>query len=92
MNISEMMELKERWERGAAELRSAVTGIEETGVLMKDLELGLLDFPCQLDDEIVLLCWKLGEPAIAFWHTLEDGFKGRKPIDERITGSGPRPS
>ena len=51
---------------------------------VKDLDIGLLDFPCAVDDEIVLLCWKYGEEKIEYWHGMEEGFKGRKPIDERI--------
>ena len=50
------------------------------------LDMGLLDFPCVVDDQIVLLCWKFGEEKIEFWHGLEEGFRGRKPIDERIMG------
>ena len=92
LSISSMIALKSRWEEHATRLRTAVSEIEDTGVLIKDLSLGLLDFPCQAGDEIVLLCWKLGEPAVAFWHTVEDGFKGRKPIDGRIAGAGRKPS
>ena len=57
--------------------------IEAIGVQIKDLDIGLLDFPCVVDDQIVLLCWKLGEEKIEYWHGLEEGFKGRKPVDER---------
>ena len=48
----------------------------------------LLDFPCRVDGEIVLLCWKLGEEKITHWHSPEEGFAGRKPIDERIERAG----
>ncbi len=51
---------------------------------VKDLDMGLLDFPCKMDDQIVLLCWKYGEDKIEYWHSQEEGFPGRKPIDERI--------
>jgi hypothetical protein len=64
--------------------RETVQEIDEIGVQLKDLESGLLDFPCRMDDEVVLLCWKFGEPAIEHWHTVESGFKGRQPIDERF--------
>jgi hypothetical protein len=74
-----------------AEHDKALQGIKDTlaeidaiGVQVKDLDIGLLDFPCVVDDEIVLLCWKYGEEKIAFWHGVEEGFRGRKPIDERI--------
>lgn len=65
-------------------LRETVAEIDEIGVQVKDLDSGLLDFPCRLEDEIVLLCWRLGEPAIAHWHTLEAGFQGRQPLDDRF--------
>ena len=51
---------------------------------MKDLDIGLLDFPCQVEGRTVLLCWKLGEKGITHWHDPSEGFAGRKPIDEKI--------
>ncbi len=65
-------------------IKDALAEIDAIGVQVKDLDIGLLDFPCVVDDEIVLLCWKYGEEKIAFWHGVEEGFRGRKPIDERI--------
>jgi hypothetical protein len=65
-------------------VRETIAEIDTIGVQVKDLESGLLDFPCRLDDDIVLLCWRLGEPAIEHWHTLEAGFKGRQPVDDRF--------
>jgi hypothetical protein len=64
--------------------RETVQEIDEIGVQIKDLDTGLLDFPCRLDEEIVLLCWKSGETAIEHWHTVESGFNGRQPIDDRF--------
>jgi hypothetical protein len=58
--------------------------IDSIGVQVKDLEAGLLDFPCRVDDQVVLLCWRMGETAIGHWHTFEDGFQGRQPLDERF--------
>jgi hypothetical protein len=74
-------------ERAKAEQRAkdALAEIDSIGVQVKDLDIGLLDFPCEVEGEIVLLCWKLGEPAITHWHSTTEGFAGRKPIDERIT-------
>lgn len=66
--------------------RDALAEIEAIGVQVKDLDMGLLDFPCVVDDQVVLLCWKLGEEKIEYWHGLEEGFRGRKRIDERILG------
>jgi len=75
--------------------KETLAEIDSIGVQVKDIETGLLDFPCRLDEEIVLLCWKSGEPSIDFWHTTEAGFKGRQPIDERFrrrSNSGSRPN
>src|SRR5256885_107076 len=66
------------------EIKDTLAEIDAIGVQVKDLDIGLLDFPCAVEDEIVLLCWKYGEEKIEFWHGVEEGFKGRKPIDERI--------
>jgi hypothetical protein len=56
--------------------------IEAHGCLLKDLDLGLLDFPSMRDSEIVYLCWKSGEPGVGFWHGCEESFRDRKPIDD----------
>jgi hypothetical protein len=57
-------------------------------VQVKDLDIGLLDFPCKVEGEVLLLCWKLGEPAITHWHGVSEGFAGRKPVDARIANAG----
>jgi hypothetical protein len=85
-----------------AELESHLTMVKESiaeidaiGVQVKDLETGLLDFPFKLDEEVVLLCWKMGEQSIEHWHTVESGFGGRQPVDERFRrkpGSGIKPN
>jgi hypothetical protein len=76
-------------ERVKAEQRAkdALAEIDSIGVQVKDLEIGLLDFPCEVEGSIVLLCWRMGEPSITHWHSPEEGFAGRKPIDERIARS-----
>jgi len=66
------------------ETKDALAEIHSIGVQVKDLDMGLLDFPCVVEEEVVLLCWKVGEEKIGFWHGQEEGFQGRKPIDERI--------
>ena len=73
-------------ERARAEQRAkdALAEIDSIGVQVKDLSIGLLDFPCEVEGQTILLCWKLGEKSITHWHGLEEGFAGRKPIDERI--------
>lgn len=55
--------------------------LEELGVAVKDLDIGLLDFPSVRDGVRVLLCWHVGEESVDFWHGLEEGYAGRKPID-----------
>lgn len=65
----------------AAEAAAAVEELESLGVVVKDLDAGLLDFPALRQGEEVELCWRVGEEAVAFWHPLEAGFRGRKPID-----------
>ncbi len=77
---------KQDKERVLQQVKDALAEIDSIGVQVKDLEMGLLDFPCVVEGETILLCWKLGEEKIAFWHDLTEGFKGRKPIDGRITG------
>ena len=76
-------------ERAKAEQRAkdALAEIDSIGVQVKDLDVGLLDFPCEVEGRVVLLCWKMGEPSIKHWHSIEEGFAGRKPIDERIARS-----
>ncbi len=73
-------------ERAKAEQRAkdALAEIDSIGVQVKDIDIGLLDFPCAVEGRIVLLCWKLGETGITHWHGTDEGFAGRKPIDERI--------
>ncbi len=66
------------------QVRESIAEIDAIGVQVKDLETGLLDFPCRVDDQVVLLCWRMGEPAIEHWHTVEAGFQGRQPVDERF--------
>ena len=77
------------------QVKETVAEIDAIGVQVKDLDSGLLDFPCRIDDKVVLLCWRMGEPAIEHWHTIEAGFKGRQPVDERFrrrASSGERPN
>jgi hypothetical protein len=54
--------------------------IRALGIQIKDLDHGLIDFPTMRDGEEVLLCWRLGEPQVAYWHTYEDGFPGRRRL------------
>jgi len=71
-------------DKAMQEIKDALAEVHAIGVQVKDLDIGLLDFPCAVENEVVLLCWRLGEEKIEYWHSQEEGFKGRKPIDERI--------
>jgi hypothetical protein len=65
-------------------VKESIAEIDAIGVQVKDLDAGLLDFPCRLDDKVVLLCWRMGESSIEHWHTMDSGFQGRQPVDERF--------
>jgi hypothetical protein len=65
-------------------VRESLAEIDAIGVQVKDIEAGLLDFPCRVDDQVVLLCWRMGESTIEHWHTIDSGFQGRQPVDERF--------
>ena len=67
-------------ETAAAELASAIGKVQATGVLVKDLDVGLVDFPARRDGADILLCWQLGEDEVAYWHGLDDGFAGRQQL------------
>jgi hypothetical protein len=70
------------------QINASVDEIQQHGCVCKGVEQGLLDFPCLLGEKIVFLCWQYGEPEIAFWHRIEDGFAGRRPLlDSGATGS-----
>ncbi len=63
-------------------LREFIESVEAHGCVVKDLDLGLIDFPTLFRGEEVFLCWKVGEPRIEFWHPVDTGFRGRKAIDQ----------
>ena len=87
LNIVHLARRKAEREKSIRQVRDAMAEIDAIGVQVKDLDVGLLDFPCTVDGKIVLLCWKLGEEGITYWHGTEECFAGRKPIDERICKS-----
>lgn len=71
-------------DKSVQETKDTLAEIEAIGVQIKELDKGLLDFPCIIDGKTVLLCWKMGEKEIGYWHSPEDGFAGRKPLDARF--------
>jgi hypothetical protein len=79
---SDFAEAEEELERSATALAECIERIQAAGVLIKDLDRGLLDFPALRDGEEILLCWHVGEDDIRYWHGVEEGFAGRKPLDD----------
>ncbi len=97
MSVNTAGIVKQRAEMDAhvKRVHETIAEIDAIGAQVKDLESGLLDFPCRIDDQVVLLCWRMGEPAIEHWHTVEAGFQGRQPVDDhfrRRAASGGRPN
>jgi hypothetical protein len=84
LNIMHLARRKAEREKASQRAKDAIAEIDAMGVQVKDLDIGLLDFPCEVEGSVVLLCWKLGEKGITHWHGVSEGFAGRKPIDERI--------
>lgn len=79
-----ILQLRGRKESAARALKSNLEKIQEIGCELKDIELGLIDFPTLYRGQEVYLCWKLGESGIGFWHRVEDGYRGRRPIDNEF--------
>ena len=81
VNPGPLLALRARRDSSARALKETFESIEEMGVQVKDLEIGLIDFITRYRGRDVCLCWKLGEEGITQWHSMEEGFRGRKPID-----------
>jgi hypothetical protein len=88
VNVVHLARRKAEREKAIQRIKDAVAEIDATGAQVKDLDIGLLDFPCTVESEVILLCWKLGEEKITQWHGTSEGFAGRKPIDDRIANAG----
>jgi hypothetical protein len=76
----QLQDLQERLDEEVAGIARCVARIHESGALVKDLDEGLVDFPARREGADVLLCWRLGEDEIGYWHGLDEGFSGRKPL------------
>ncbi len=76
-----VLQLRSRKDAAARALKGTLEKIQEIGCQLKDIETGLIDFPTLYRDQEVYLCWKLGESGIGYWHHIEDGYRGRRPID-----------
>ena len=77
---SDLRDLASTIQAEADAIAACAQEIDDAGAQIKSLEEGLLDFPSRRDGELVLLCWKLGEGEIAYWHGTDEGFAGRKPL------------
>ena len=73
-------ELDEQFQRESHAVTQAAERLERLGVLVKDLDSGLVDFPALHEGEEVLLCWQVGEDEVAHWHGVDEGFAGRKRL------------
>ncbi len=78
--FEEYVILKQQLNTAITKLYQAIEDLENTGVVVKSIDEGLLDFPSKRFDKEVWLCWKYGEKEIKFWHEKDSGFQGRKPI------------
>ena len=88
LDVVSLSRLRAESDKAIQRLKDAMAEIESIGALVKDLDMGLIDFPCSVDGATVLLCWKLGEARIAHWHGTSEGYAARKPIDGRIARAG----
>ena len=86
----EPRERAEELERDAQALAREIDGfqqeLERLGILLKDRRLGLVDFPGEMNGRQILLCWRLGEPEVRFWHELDAGYAGRQPLSPSLVG------
>ena len=80
-NLNDYVTLKQNLNASVTKFYTSIEELEKTGVVLKGLEEGLLDFPSKKFDDEIWLCWKEGETEIKFWHEKDVGFNGRKPID-----------
>jgi len=83
---ADYMHVREESTRILTEIRKGVQEIEAFGCLVKDIDIGVVDFPARRGGEQVFLCWRLGEPEVRFWRHLREGFASRKPVGEDLTG------
>jgi hypothetical protein len=86
----EVEQVRQDLERDVERLQGFIDELLELGVEFKDPVLGLVDFPAQRNGKEVCLCWKLGEPSVDFWHTVEAGFQGREKLSDGDTDANPK--
>ncbi len=78
---SQLEEEQAAWDRESDRLKECVTELTQLGLEIKDPYSGLVDFPCRQENREVYLCWKLGEEKVGWWHEVDAGFAGRKPLN-----------
>ncbi len=83
LSMPEVLRLRPGLHGLVEELTRVAHDIEELGGVLKDLELGLVDFPTDIAGERVFLCWQYGEKAVGYWHRVDDGFSSRRPLRRR---------
>jgi len=84
VNLNRAHALRDQRESSLKRLQGIIESLTDSGCQLKDLDKGLIDFPTLYQGEEVLLCWKLGESGIRYWHGLEEGYQGRKEIDDHF--------
>ena len=82
-----MLQAQSELERGQERMREYERELQNLGIELKDYFIGLIDFPCRMDGREVYLCWRLGEPEVAYWHELDAGFAGRQKLRPAPTAS-----
>lgn len=85
LDVDSLRKQRKAYDAQLQTVKDSLAEIDAIGVQVKDIDTGLLDFPCLIEGDTVLLCWKMGESRIEFWHTLDGGFAGRQPLDDRFT-------
>jgi hypothetical protein len=85
--MEELEQAKADFERDQDRLLEYIRELNELGVELKDQNMGLADFPCWMDDRVVYLCWRLGEPEVAYWHELDGGYARRQKLPARAKKS-----
>lgn len=82
--FEETQQLRDAFEKTQERMIELMDELAKLGIELKDFRIGLIDFPCWMDDREVYLCWKLGEPEVEHWHELQAGFAGRQKLKKDI--------
>lgn len=84
LDVRDLREKEARCARMLEEFRAALYDVASRGCILRDLDLGLVDFYTMARDRVVCLCWRTGETAVSHWHTTDEGFSGRRPLSELL--------